>query len=84
MSEEDLVDFKNIPRATEANHFNYDELTLARRTREIEAAAKDYPNLNVKQIEMVWDFIQTSESEERAMEDVKKWEKEPAKERDTA
>ena len=81
VSNSSLTPLKELPRATQSNPLGFDELTLARREREIANIMKDYPNVPPKFIETAWDFVASSKSEEEALEQVKKWDKLPAKPR---
>ena len=81
ISNESLIPLEEIPRATQSNPLGFDELTMARREREIANIMKDYPNVAPKFIETAWDFVQSSNSEEEALEQVKKWDKLPPKPR---
>ena len=76
------VSLENMPRHEASNPLNYDDLTLARRNKEISAIIKDYPNENPSSIQMAWDFVYLQGSDEAAMAEVKKLEKQPAKPRD--
>ena len=78
LSNSSLIPLEEIPRATQSNPLGFDELTLARREREIANIMKDYPNVAPKFIETAWDFVASSKSEEEALEQVKKWDKLPA------
>ena len=82
MSEIVSTEFSDIPRYKASNPFNYDNLTIAHRKKEIEAAIKDYPNVPSHTIEMAWDLIQNNPKEE--MDEIintGRWEKAPKKER---
>ena len=82
MSEIVSTEFSDIPRYKASNPFNYDNLTIAHRKKEIEAAIKDYPNVPPHTIEMAWDLIQNNPKEE--MDEIintGRWEKAPKKER---
>jgi hypothetical protein len=81
ISNSSLTPLEELPRATQSNPLGFDELTLARREREIANIMKDYPNVPPKFIETAWDFVATSKSEEDALEEVKRWDKTPAKPR---
>ena len=81
ISNSSLTPLEELPRATQSNPLGFDELTLARREREIANIMKDYPNVPPKFIETAWDFVATSKSEEDALEEVKRWHKTPAKPR---
>ena len=81
LSNSSLTPLEELPRATQSNPLGFDELTLARREREIANIMKDYPNVPPKFIETAWDFVATSKSEEDALEEVKRWDKTPAKPR---
>jgi len=76
-----LTPLEELPRATQSNPLGFDEVTLARREREIANIMKDYPNVPPKFIETAWDFVASSKSEEEALEQVKKWDRLPAKPR---
>ena len=78
---ETLTPLEDLPRATPSNPLNFDELTLARREREIALIMKDYPNVPPKMIETAWDYVATSKSEEEAFEQIKKWDETPPKKR---
>jgi hypothetical protein len=87
MTEEntDIQEFNSIeemPRYEAPNPFKYDNLTLAKRKKDVEAASRDYPNVPPSMIEMAWDLIQNNPEEE--IVDIinnGKWEKAPKKER---
>ena len=81
VSNSSLTPLKELPRATQSNPLGFDELTLARREREIANIMKDYPNVPPKFIETAWDFVASSKTEEDALEQVKKWDRLPAKPR---
>jgi hypothetical protein len=73
-----------MPRYEAPNPFNHDKLTLAKRKKEVEAAAKDYPNVPPSMIEMAWDLI--ASNDESTINDIinnGKWEAAPKKERIT-
>lgn len=82
MTEFSTID--EMPRYQHEDPFNYDNLTLAKRKKEIEAAAKDYPNVPPSMIEMAWDLIQNN-TEEMINDIINsgKWEKASKKERAT-
>jgi hypothetical protein len=76
---------EEIPRYKASNPFNYDNLTLAKRKTEVNAALKDYPNMPPSVIEMAWDIIQTNPKDE--IDDIinnNKWANAPKKERPNA
>jgi|TARA_R110000772_G_scaffold266966_2_gene390168 hypothetical protein len=77
-----LTPLEDLPRATPSNPLNFDELTLARREREIALIMKDYPNVPPKMIETAWDYVATSKSEEDALAQIKQWDETPPKKRD--
>jgi hypothetical protein len=82
MTEFSTID--EMPRYQRDEPFNYDNLTLAKRKKEIDAAAKDYPNVPPSMIEMAWDLIQNNTDE--MINDIitsGKWEKASKKERPT-
>ena len=81
ISNSSLTPLEELPRATQSNPLGFDEVTLARREREIANIMKDYPTVPPKFIEIAWDFVATSKSEEDALEEVKRWDKTPAKPR---
>ena len=81
ISNSSLTPLEELPRATQSNPLGFDGVTLARREREIANIMKDYPNVPPKFIETAWDFVATSKSEEDALEEVKRWDKTPAKPR---
>ena len=81
VSNSSLTPLEELPRATQSNPLGFDEVTLARREREIANIMKDYPTVPPKFIETAWDFVATSKSEEDALEEVKRWDKTPAKPR---
>ena len=68
VSNSSLTPLEELPRATQSNPLGFDELTLARREREIANITKDYPTVPPKFIETAWDFVATSKSEEEALE----------------
>lgn len=75
---------EEMPRYKAANPFNYDNLTLAKRKKEVDAACKDYPNVPASMIEMGWDLVQNNPEAE--IDDIinnSKWENAPKKERPT-
>jgi len=78
----DEVPLNEMPRHEASNPLNYDDLTLARRNKEISAIMKDYPDQSPNAIQMAWDFVFLQGSDEAAMAEVKKLEKQPAKPRD--
>jgi len=73
-----------FPRHKPANPYKYDELTLAKRQLEINAATRDFPHIPRHTIEIAWDTTHTL-GEERMNEIIanKEWEG-PAKERPKA
>lgn len=82
MTEFSTID--EMPRYEAPNPFNYDNLTLAKRKKEVETASRDYPNVPQSMIEMAWDLIQNNPEAE--IDDIinhSKWEKAPKKERQT-
>ena len=81
ISNSSLTPLEELPRATQSNPLGFDEVTLARREREIANIMKDYPTVPPKFIETAWDFVATSKSEEDALEEVKRWDKTSAKPR---
>lgn len=80
--DENPVPLNEMPRHEASNPLNYDDLTLARREKEISAIIKDYPNENPSSIQMAWDFVYLQGSDEAAMKEVKRLEKLPSKPRD--
>lgn len=49
-----------IPRHKPSNPYNYDDLTLATKRKEVTAASKDYPNVPCSMIEMAWDLVKNT------------------------
>ena len=50
---------EDIPRHVPSNPYNLTEEQIARRNRDIKAAAKDYPNVPEFYIEQAWSLIET-------------------------
>ena len=50
---------EDIPRHVPSNPYNITEEQIARRNRDIKAAAKDYPNVPEFYIEQAWSLIET-------------------------
>ena len=50
---------EDIPRHVPSNPYNLSEEQIARRNRDIKAAAKDYPNVPEFYIEQAWSLIET-------------------------
>ena len=82
ISNSTLVPLEEMPRAKARNPLNFDEETLAKRERDIKAIMRDYPGITPKMIETAWDYVQSCESEEEAMKEVKSWDKLPPKKRE--
>ena len=76
------VSLENMPRHEASNPLKYDDLTLARRDKEISAIMKDYPNEAPSAIQMAWDFVYLQGSDEAAMKEVKRLQSLPPKARD--
>jgi len=76
------VSLENMPRHEASNPLKYDDLTLARRDKEILAIMKDYPNEAPSAIQMAWDFVYLQGSDEAAMKEAKRLESLPPKARD--
>lgn len=77
----DISNIDDFPRHQPSNPYNYDELTLAKRQLEINAAKRDFPHIPENVISMSWDTVHNIG--ESAMNDIietKAWEK--AKQRD--
>lgn len=73
-----------IPRYQPSNPYKYDNLTLAKRKQQVDAACKDYPNVSPNMIEMAWDLIQNKpEAEINDIINNGTWEKADKKTRDT-
>tara|TARA_R100000541_G_scaffold27854_1_gene37200 strand:+ start:991 stop:1275 length:285 start_codon:yes stop_codon:yes gene_type:complete len=78
----DEVPLDEMPRHEASNPLNYDDITLARRNKEISAIMKDYPDQSPNAIQMAWDFVYLQGSDEAAMKEVKRLEKLPPRARD--
>ena len=78
----DEIPLAEMPRHEASNPLNYDDLTLARRNKEISAIMKDYPDQSPSAIQMAWDFVYLQGSDEEAMKEVKRLEKLPPRARD--
>jgi uncharacterized protein (DUF433 family) len=74
---------EQMPRHEGTNPLMYDDLTLARRDKEIKAIMKDYPNETPANIQMAWDFVYSLGGEEEAMVEIKRLEALPPTPRDT-
>ena len=54
-----FTSIEEIPRHVPSNPYSLSEEQLARRHRDIKAAAKDYPNVPEFYIEQAWSLIET-------------------------
>jgi hypothetical protein len=79
---EEPVPVENMPRYVGSNPLKYDDLTLARREKEIKAIMKDYPNETPANIQMAWDFIYIQGGDDAAMVEIKRLEALPPTPRD--
>jgi hypothetical protein len=84
MTDCSFTSIDEMPRYEAPNPFKYDNLTLAKRKKEVEAAFRDYPHVPPSMIEMAWDLIQNNSEEEIAdIINSGKWSNAPKKERAT-
>ena len=64
-----------IPRHTPDNPYKYTNLQLAQRTKALRDMARDYPNLPYGWLEMCYDFVENTHSDEvKEIINSKKWE----------
>lgn len=65
------IPFEEIPRYKYKNPLKYDELTLAKRQREVTQGMREYPQVSRQQMEDIWDYIYIV-GEEKIEENIKK------------
>lgn len=68
-----------FPRYEKPNKFNYDDLTLARKNKEMRELIRDFPDVSPFYIEMFWDLLENASPEEK--EKMKEWKKSKPKPR---
>ena len=74
MSEEE------IPRAKQSNPYNYSNLELADKEKQIKAAMRDYPNLPPSMIDMAYDVVRNTPNIDEIIKNGE-WEKKSPKQR---
>lgn len=83
MSEVGSEEIVEIPRYEEPNPFNYTNLQLAKRRKDITSACKDFPTVPRMWVEWMYDLTENMPKEEvEKIINEKLWEKEPDKKHD--
>ena len=79
---DEALSIDEFPRHQPSNPYNYDELTLAKRQLEINAAKRDFPHIPENVISMSWDTVHNlGESAMNEIIETKAWEKAKKKDR---
>ena len=79
---DEVLSIDEFPRHQPSNSYNYDELTLAKRQLEINAAKRDFPHIPENVISMSWDTVHNlGESAMNEIIETKAWEKAKKKDR---
>jgi len=55
---DEVLPGSGLPRAKQSNPYNYTEVQLAKRKRDIKAMKRDFPSVNDGWIEMLYDVIE--------------------------
>ena len=79
---DEVLSIDEFPRHQPSNSYNFDELTLAKRQLEINAAKRDFPHIPENVISMSWDTVHNlGESAMNEIIETKAWEKAKKKDR---